>query len=92
MQDVLDSFNSKKWFSLMDQQKAYHQIYLDPESRPLTALKTPWGLYEWVRVSFGLCNAPTEFQGHMENCLLDVRDEFAFPYLNNVLVCSDDFQ
>ena len=28
----------------------------------------------------------------MENCLLDVRYEFAFPYVDNVLVYSDNFK
>ena len=46
VQDAIDSLNGKKWFSLLDQQKAYHQIYLDPESCPLTTFITPWGLYE----------------------------------------------
>ena len=27
--DAIDSLNGKKWFSLLDQQKAYHQIYLE---------------------------------------------------------------
>ena len=46
VQDAIDSLNGKKFFSLIDQQKTYHQIYLDLESRPLTAFITPWGLYE----------------------------------------------
>ena len=44
-----------------------------------------------MRVSFGLSNAPADFQRYMENCLTDVRDEFTFPCLDDVLVYSDHF-
>ena len=88
---MTDSLKGKKYFSVLDQQKAYHQIYLDAESRPLTAFITPWGLYEWFRVSFGLKNAPAEFQRFVENTLFDTRDEFAFLYLDDKFVFSNTF-
>ena len=44
-----------------------------------------------MRVSFWLSNAPADFQRYMENCLTDVRDKFAFPYLDDVIVYSYDF-
>ena len=44
-----------------------------------------------MRVPFGLSDAPTEFQRYMENCLSDVRNKFAFPYLDDLLVYPDDF-
>ena len=77
---------------MLDQKKAYHQIYLDGESQPLTAFITTWGLYEWIGVPFGLTNTPAEFQRFMKTCLFDIRDEFAFPYLDNVIVYSEDFR
>ena len=57
----------------------------------MTAFITPWGLYEWVRVPFGLTNAPAEFQRFMKSTLFDMRDKFTFPYLNDNLVFSDTF-
>ena len=44
-----------------------------------------------MRVPMGLTNAPAEFQRFMENCLFDVRDDFTFPYLDDVIVFSSSF-
>ncbi|KAL1252662.1 hypothetical protein QQF64_017355 [Cirrhinus molitorella] len=57
IQDMLDSLSGSSWFSVLDQGKAYHQGFLDAESRPLTAFITPWGLFEWNRIPFGLSSS-----------------------------------
>jgi len=54
--------------------------------RPKTAVITPFGLFEFLRMPFGLKNAAQSFQ-----CLMDVvgRDlDFIFIYLDDILVFS----
>ena len=92
VQGFQDSLGGNNWFSLLDQGKAYYQGNITPESRHKTAFITPWGLFEWVRIPFGLINAPGEFQWLMENCLHSFRDDICTPYLDDVIVLSKSFE
>ena len=51
-----------------------------------TAVSTPYGLFEFVRMPFGLRNAAQSFQRLMDNALQGI--DFIFVYLDDILVAS----
>ena len=73
----------------MDLKSGFWQVQMDEESRQYTAFTVgSMGMYEFLRMPYGLCNAPVTFQHLMQKCLGELNLTYALIYLDDVIVYS----
>jgi hypothetical protein len=86
IQDLSSQLQGCNFFSKLDLRKVYYQIPMATADVPKTGVITPFGLFEFLRMSFGLKNEGQRFQRLMDRVLAGL--DFVFIYLDDVIVGS----
>ena len=84
----IDCSGSAQFFSTLDLQAGYWQLMFEETSRPKTAFITKYGLYEYTKLLFGLCNAPSTFQRCVQLILWELQWSELLIYLEDIIIFS----
>ena len=87
--DILEKLARSKWFTIIDLKSGYWQIKMAKDSIHKVAFSTPDGHYEFLRLPFGLKNAPAQFCRIMKEILGDL--DFVEVYIDDIIVHSKTF-
>ena len=76
----------KTIFSQIDWMRAYHLFPVTEDDITKTAINSPFGLYEFCRMPFGLRNVAQTFQRFIDGVCYDL--DFVLVYLDHILFAS----
>nr|CAD1820304.1 unnamed protein product [Ananas comosus var. bracteatus] len=90
--DLLDQLKHARYFTKLDLKSSYHQVRIREDDTWKIAFKTRQGLFEWLIMLFGLCNAQATFMRLMNDVIRPFLDDFVIVYLDNILIYSRSWE
>ena len=91
IQEIFHRIGRSKWFTTMDLLSGFWQVMIKPEHRHKTAVITSRGLFEFVVMAFGLCNAPATFQRLIDAIFIPEMRKFIETYIDDLMTHSMTF-
>lgn len=86
--DILSDCTKGKIWATINMSDSFFQTRMHPDDIHLTAVSTPFGLYEWLVMPMGLRNAPSIHQRHVVSALHEYIGKFCHVYLDDIVVWS----
>lgn len=92
IRETLARLCAAKVYTKFDIIAAFNEIRVRPGDEEKTAFITRYGLFEYVVMPFGLCNAPGTFQSMINDILRPYLDDFCTAYLDDILIYSNSVE
>lgn len=89
MDRILQRVVGASRISLLDGYSGYNQILVHEDDRDKTVFTTPWGMFHYAKMLFGLKNAGATFQRAMDMDFTNEKDVFLVVYLDDLTLVSN---
>ena len=90
--NILDQLGGNKYFTTLDLASGFHQVQMNQRDIEKTAFSVNHGKYEFLRMPFGLRNAPSVFQRAMDDVLRKHIGKRCYVYMDDVVVFGKTLQ
>ncbi|MBW0573751.1 hypothetical protein O181_113466 [Austropuccinia psidii MF-1] len=92
IQETLTQLSRAKYITSMDALKGFHQNVLMPKAKKLLRIITHCGIYEYLRMPFGIKNAPSHYQRMMNTIFpTEFFQRWLIIYIDDIIICSDSW-
>ncbi|MBW0551457.1 hypothetical protein O181_091172, partial [Austropuccinia psidii MF-1] len=92
IQETLTPFSKAKYIKSKDALKGFHQTFLMPKAKELLRIITHCGIYEYLRMPFGIKNAPSHYQRMMNTIFpTELFEGWLILYIDDIIICSDSW-
>ena len=92
IEDIFDTLSGSKFFTTLDLAMGYHQVEVRFEDREKTAFNTPYGLFQYNVMPFGLANAPATFRRLMTIIFSGMLYSTCLAYLDDIIIFGATFE
>ncbi|MBW0543048.1 hypothetical protein O181_082763 [Austropuccinia psidii MF-1] len=90
IQETLTQLPRAKYITSMDALKGFHQNVLTPKNKKVLRIMTHCGIYEHLRIPFGIKNAPSHYQRMMNTIFpTELYEGWLIIYIDVIIICPD---
>ncbi len=86
--EIFDCLHGARYFSKLDAKSGFLQVDMHLDDIHKTAFATKDGVFEFLKMPFGLVNAPATFQRIMDGLLKEYKWRFVVIYIDDILIYS----
>ncbi|XP_011873545.1 PREDICTED: uncharacterized protein LOC105565169, partial [Vollenhovia emeryi] len=90
IEEQVEALAGKRYFTSLDLKEGFHHVNVHDDSIKYTAFITPFGQFEYLKMPFGLKNAPARFQRYVNEIFEPlIRTGLVLVYIDDFLIATE---